>query len=138
MRKDQLKLIKKTEHWLHRKKGTVGFSFPTDIDTEKITRFVILGRSDTEENGTLRGVGDYDADSGSYVIGLHVRGKNLLGGRQFAEKHMEKGICTVSKPSLGDTNYSFIPDVDKGGIPIIDGSVIKFKEKTSCSKRYWL
>ena len=131
MRKDQLKLIKRTERWLHRKKGSIGFSFPTDIDTEKITRFVILGRSDTGENGTLRGVGDYEASSGSYVIGLHVRGKNLLGGRQFAEKHIEKQICTVSKPSLGDTNYSFVPDVDKEGRPIIDGSVIKFKEKTA-------
>lgn len=131
MRKNQLKLIKKTERWLHRKKGEDSFVIPPDIDTAKITRFVILGSCAGEENGTLLGVGNYDESSGSYVIGIHAHGKNLLSCLDFAAAHTEKQICTSIKPALTADKFAFIPDSDKVGTPIIDKSMVKFKEKTA-------
>ena len=131
MRKSRLRLIKKTERWLHRKRGTDTLGIPTDIDTDRISRFVILGSADGEDEGMLSGVGDYDEASGKYVIGIHTHGKNLLGGAEFAAIHMSKQIATVSKPSLSATNYIFTADAGKDGVPIIDRSVIKFKERTA-------
>lgn len=136
MRKDGLKLIKKTERWLHRKRGTYSFRIPEDLATERITRFVLLGSSEVTAEGGLRGVGDYDPESGRYAIVIHVHGNNLLGGYEFGELHIAKQICTVSKPTLSATNFIFIPDVDKEGTPIVDRSVIRFKEKTPYTLAY--
>ena len=136
MRKDGLKLIKRTERWLHRKRGTEGFRIPEDIYADRITRLVLLGSSEGAEDGILRGVGDLDEASGKYVIGIHVHGSNLLGGRELAELHVARSICTVSKPTITQTNFAVIPDADKNGAPIIDKKVIRFKEKTSYTLAY--
>ena len=131
MRKSRFKLIKKTERWLHRKKGTDTLSIPTDIDTDRISRFVILGGEEYASDGTMSGVGDYDTGSGSYVIDVHAHGTNYLSGTDFANIHLSKNISTATKPSLSASSYIFVPDADTDGTVIIGRDVIKFKETTA-------
>ena len=132
MRKRGYGLIRKTVRWLHRRKGVVDIKIPSDLEKERITRFILQGNSTVRNSdGAFIGVGDYDEESGKYKIGLHIHGKNYLGGNEFAQIHLSKGMSTTTKPTLSETQYTFTPDLGTGGIPIIDKSIIRFKENTA-------
>ncbi len=132
MRKSGFRLIRKTLRRMHRKKGVYDLIIPPDIQKDSIVRFVIQGKGEfNEDDGSFRGVGDYDSESKSYKIRLHIHGKNYLSGREFAEIHLSKNIGSDTAPTLNDTLYAFTPNKDVGGVPIIDKSIIRFKEKTA-------
>ena len=117
---------------MHRKKGTVDLAIPPDIQKDSIVRFVLQGNSAIDNNdGSFLGVGDYDNESKSYKIKLHIHGKNYLSGREFAEIHLSKKLESTINSSLSEKQYAFAANRDVGGVPIIDKSIIKFKEKTA-------
>ena len=130
MRKRGFSLIRKTERWMHRRRGTCEILIPSDIQSERVTKFILQGSGETSESGArLIGVGDYDSENGAYKINLHIHGRNYLSGEDFAAIHMSKEICTSAAVKNGQ--YMFIPDADSPEIPLIDKSIIKFKENTA-------
>ena len=79
MRKNNFKLIRKTLEWIHRKKGTSTLKMPLNVSKEKYKYFKIFGSED--------GVGSYNTQSGKYDVPIHIHGKNLMGGVEFANIH---------------------------------------------------
>ena len=137
MRKRGFNLIRKTERWMHRKKGKSVITIPNDIESENINRFMLFGNSAPDSSaGAFIGVGDYDEDLDSYKIPIHLHGKNYISGMDFAELHLSKKISTASAPVLNATQYAFMPDANTDNIPIIDSSIIKFKENTAYTLAY--
>ncbi len=137
MRKRGFKLIRKTLRWLHRKRGTVDIPLSDDMTSDSISKFILRGRGEVRESdGAFIGVGDYDSELDAYKLRLHIHGKNYLGGTEFCKIHSSLGITSEMKPSISDTQYIFVADKTSAGVPVIDSSTIKFKEKTAYTLAY--
>ena len=130
MRKHGFTLTRKTEFWMHRRRGCSDISLTEEIDSGKITKFILQGRGViSEDDGSFIGVGDYDSESGCYKIPLHIHGKNYLSGSDFAAIHSSKNVCSNS--ATQSDQYMFIPANNSSGVTLIDESLIKFKENTA-------
>ena len=137
MRKRGFKLIRKTLRWLHRKRGTLDVPLSDDMTSSGISKFILRGRGEVRESdGAFIGVGDYDSELDAYRLRFHIHGKNYLGGKEFCAIHSSRGITNDMKPGINDTQYIFVADQTSEGVPVIDSSTIKFKEKTAYTLAY--
>lgn len=126
MGKSKLKLAKKTEEWLHRSKGADTVTLPTLDNT--LRRFRLFGNTQILDTGELRGVGDYNAELGKYVILFRAHGRNLFGNEEYYQAWKEsKAYSSISHGTTGFTVY-FAPAYN--GMVVFDKRHVKFKENT--------
>ena len=81
-------LVKKTWHRRHRSKDTTSISIPFDLPSEKLLKLKMLGRSVSHEGG-IASVGEYDEQAKSYLIPIHVHGRNYTDGEEYVKKMSE-------------------------------------------------
>ena len=125
MRKLNFKLIRKTLEWLHRRKGCATLILPAETPEENFRYFKMFG---SDMSLSAEGVGDYSEESSDYSIPIHVHGKNLMGGEEFAAIHAALNISKVSTIASG--LYSTTPLPDYNGTVIIGPAHVKFKKNT--------
>lgn len=126
MRKRNFKLMRETLEWLHRLKGDESMRLRSGVRAENYRFFKIFGNGNGE---SVSGVGDYDEESGSYLIPIHIHGKSLMGGEEFMDIHSSLGISKTAA-SFVNGFYSTTPLPDYNGTVVIGRKHVKFKENT--------
>lgn len=126
MLKFALKLIKKTKEWLHRTKGGETVNLPRINGT--LRRFRLFGNTKILDTGEMLGVGDYDSESGKYVVSLKAHGKNICGGEEYYQAW--KDSHAFSMMTLGSTGFTVYYSPNYNGTVVFDKRHIRFKENT--------
>jgi len=127
MRRRGFKLIRKTLVWLHRIKGERSIRLPSG--STELSSLRLYGGIGISDNSEISGVGDYDADSGKYLVNIKTHGRNLMGGKEFFTIHKDLGLG--ANIAMDDQYYTITVHKSANGTRIIDNTVIPFKENTT-------
>ena len=111
--------IRKTPIWKLRVIEPGAFEYREDMPIEDMDKIMIHGNSAMSTDGRILSVGDFDEESGKYIVTLHSYGNRIMDGHMLAEIIRKKfGSEFISIADDGST-ATFLFTADMNGMKVI-------------------